>query len=230
MAKKDASANSDIQIFCYKAMPVHTVDIDGDTWFVAKDVADILEIQNIRQNMDELDADEKGVCNVYTPGGMQDMTVINESGLYNLIFRSRKNEAKQFRRWVTHDVLPSIRKTGSYAVPTAQEKPEKKSYMSTAWVKAVSKIIDMAFSAKTDADFQKALALDMAFSRETGYSALNAAGLYIDIVRESSAEYHKQDWDCYCWEYHYKLRLDETLVLPSPYTVEKHKGSDPQVF
>lgn len=158
------------------------------------------------------------------------MTVINESGLYNLIFRSRKNEAKQFRRWVTHDVLPSIRKTGSYTVSTAQEKPEKKSYMSTAWVKAVSKIIDMAFSAKTDADFQKALALDMAFSRETGYSALNAAGLYIDTVRKSSAEYHKQDWDCYCWEYHYKLRLDETLVLPSPYTVEKHKGSNPQVF
>ena len=134
--------------------------------------------------MDELDEDEKGVCNVYTPGGMQDMTVINESGLYNLIFRSRKDEAKQFRRWVTHDVLPSIRKTGSYSVPTAQEKPEKKSHISTAWVKAVSKIIDMALSAKTEGDFQKVLALDRVFKQETGYSALEAAGLKLKTKSE----------------------------------------------
>jgi len=189
MARKDTSANSDIQIFCYKAMPVRTTEIDGETWFVAKDVADILEIQNIRQNMDELDEDEKGVCNVYTPGGMQDMTVINESGLYNLIFRSRKDEAKQFRRWVTHDVLPSIRKTGSYSVPTAQEKPEKKSRISIAWVKAVSKIIDMALSAKTEGDFQKVLALDRVFKQETGYSALEAAGLKLKTKSEDKISF-----------------------------------------
>ncbi|MBQ3455226.1 MAG: hypothetical protein IJG36_02205, partial [Synergistaceae bacterium] len=133
-----------IQVFSYEDAQVRTyTDEIGEVWLVAKDVAKILGLQNIRQNMNDLEDDEKGVCNVYTPGGMQDMTVINESGLYNLIFRSRKDEAKQFRRWVTHDVLPSIRKTGTYTVPTAQEKPEKKSHMSTAWVKAVSKIIDM---------------------------------------------------------------------------------------
>ena len=229
MAKKKET-NSDIQIFCYKAMPVRTTEINGETWFVAKDICDILEIVNPSDATQVLDDDEKGIANIYTPGGMQSMTVIDESGLYNLIFRSRKNEAKQFRKWVTHDVLPSIRKTGSYSTPNAQKKPEKKSHMSSGWFKTVSRIIDLAFSAKTDADFQKVLALDMAFSRETSYSALNAAGLYIDIARESSAEYHKQDWDCYCWEYHYKLRLDKSLVLPSPYTVEKFEGSDPQVF
>ena len=229
MSKKKET-NSEIQIFCYKAMPVRTTEIDGETWFVAKDVADILEFEDATHAVRCLEDDEKGLHKVETPGGIQDMTVINESGLYNLIFRSRKDEAKPFRRWVTHDVLPSIRKTGSYTAPNARKKPEKESRMSAAWVKAVSKIIDMAFGAKTEEDFQKVLALDMAFSRETGYSALNAAGLYIDIVRESSAEYHKQDWDCYCWEYHYKLRLDKALVLPSPYTVEKFEGSDPQIF
>ncbi len=230
MAKRKKKMNSDIQIFCYKAMPVRTTEIDGETWFVAKDVADILEMRDAFNATRDLDEDEKGTCKVSTPGGIQEMTIISEAGLYTLLMRSNKEEAKPFRRWVTHDVLPSIRKTGSYTVPTAQEKPEKKSHISTAWVKAVSKIIDMAFNAKTDADFQKVLALDMAFSCETGYSALNAAGLYVDIVRESSAEYHKHDWDCYCWEYHYKLRLDKALVLPSSYTVEKFEGSDPQVF
>ena len=230
MAKRKKKMNSEIQIFCYKAMPVRTTEIDGETWFVAKDVADILEIRDAFNATRELDEDEKGTCKVSTPGGIQEMTIISEPGLYTLLMRSNKPEAKPFRRWVTHDVLPSIRKTGSYSTPNAQKKPEKKSHMSSGWFKTVSRIINLAFSAKTDADFQKVLALDMAFSRETSYSALNAAGLYIDIARESSAEYHKQDWDCYCWEYHYKLRLDKSLVLPSPYTVEKFEGSDPQVF
>ena len=223
MARKDTSANSDIQIFCYKAMPVRTTEIDGETWFVAKDVADILEIQNIRQNMDELDEDEKGVCNVYTPGGMQDMTVINESGLYNLIFRSRKDEAKQFRRWVTHDVLPSIRKTGTYTVPTAQEKPEKKSHMSTAWVKAVSKIIDMALSAKTEEDFQKVLAFDRVFKQETGYSALEAAGLKLKTKSEDKISFGiRHGWNgktlvqreiTYSLEWEHDLpKLPETVI------------------
>ena len=63
-----------LQVFKYKDKQVRTVEHDGEVWFVAKDIADILEIQNIRQNMDELDEDEKGVCNIYTLGGMQDMT------------------------------------------------------------------------------------------------------------------------------------------------------------
>ncbi|MBR1602194.1 MAG: hypothetical protein IJ667_02000, partial [Synergistaceae bacterium] len=65
---------------------------------------------------DHLDADEKGVTKCDTPGGMQDMTIVSESGLYTLIMRSNKPEAKRFRKWVTSEVLPSIRKTGSYSV------------------------------------------------------------------------------------------------------------------
>ncbi len=109
------------KVFSYKDKEVRTIEEDGEIWFVAKDVANILGIQNIRQNMDELDEDEKGVRNVYTPGGMQKMTVINEPGVYALVFKSRKPEAKDFSRWVRHEVLPSIRKHGMYATPAKIE-------------------------------------------------------------------------------------------------------------
>ena len=95
---------------------VRVVMIDGEPWFVAADVARVLEIQNVRQNLADFDDDEKGVCNIYTPGGEQSMLVVNEPGLYRLIFASRKPEAKKFQRWVYHEVLPSIRKTGTYSV------------------------------------------------------------------------------------------------------------------
>ena len=110
-----------LQVFEYKGANVRTVERDGDAWFVAKDVADVLGIQNIRQNLDELDDDEKGVCNVYTLGGNQSMTVISEPGLYALVLKSRKPEAKEFSRWVRHEVLPAIRQHGGYLTPAKME-------------------------------------------------------------------------------------------------------------
>jgi prophage antirepressor-like protein len=91
------------------------VDQDGEPWFVAADVCAALTVKT--EQTRRLDADEKGLRIVQTLGGDQEMTVINESGLYSLILTSRKPEAKRFKRWVTHEVLPSIRKTGSYAAP-----------------------------------------------------------------------------------------------------------------
>ena len=115
---------NNIETFDFEEHPVRLVEMDGDPWFVAADVARVLDIQNIRQNLKELDDDETGVCNVYTPGGQQEMRIINESGLYNLIFRSRKPEAKKFRKWVTAEVLPSIRKTGRYEMPSVEARDE----------------------------------------------------------------------------------------------------------
>ena len=100
--------------FTYGEHPVRVVTIDGEPWFVATDVAAILELANVRSSLALLDADERGVQTVDTPGGAQQMNCINEPGLYSLILRSRKPEARDFKRWVTHDVLPSIRRTGSY--------------------------------------------------------------------------------------------------------------------
>lgn len=90
-------------------------DDQGVAWFVATDVCSVLGIGNPRQATTRLDADEKGVISTDTPGGRQSMTVVNEPGLYSLILCSRKPDAKRFKRWVTHEVLPAIRRTGSYA-------------------------------------------------------------------------------------------------------------------
>ncbi len=92
-------------------------DENGNPWFVAKDVCAILELGNPRSSVALLDEDEKGVCTVDTLGGPQEMATVSESGLYSLFFRSRKPAARRFRKWVTSEVLPALRKTGSYAMP-----------------------------------------------------------------------------------------------------------------
>jgi hypothetical protein len=101
-----------------------TTDEKGMPWFVAADVCRCLFVGNTSQALGRLDADEKGLRNVDTPGGIQSMTTVNEPGLYTLVLSSRKPEAKRFKRWVTHEVLPAIRKTGSYATtPTPSLAP-----------------------------------------------------------------------------------------------------------
>lgn len=82
---------------------------------MAKDVCEILEIKNSRQAVSKLDDDEKGVILNDTLGGPQDMAIVNEPGLYRLIMQSRKKEAREFQRWIAHDVLPQIRRTGQYS-------------------------------------------------------------------------------------------------------------------
>lgn len=84
----------------------------GEPWFVSADVCQALAIDKTQTR--RLDDDEKGVCLIQTLGGAQEMAVINEPGLYSLVLGSRKKEAKAFKRWVTHDVIPSVRKHGAY--------------------------------------------------------------------------------------------------------------------
>lgn len=115
-------------VFPLTGQDVRIVDINGDPWWLLKDVCDILSIANSRDAADRLDDDEKNtvVLNDGTPGN-PNRTIVNEAGLYNLILRSDKPEAKAFRRWVTHEVLPQIRKTGAYgnAVHDALTDPDK---------------------------------------------------------------------------------------------------------
>ena len=94
--------------------PVRTLNLNGEPWFVLRDVCEVLGLGNSRMVADRLDEDEKGVSQIYTLGGVQNATIISESGLYNVILRSDKPEAKPFRKWVTAVVLPSIRKNGGY--------------------------------------------------------------------------------------------------------------------
>ncbi|AEL17890.1 anti-repressor Ant [Mycobacterium phage Trixie] len=113
---------SNIEIFKFQdRAPVRTIAIDGEPWFVAKDIAEALGLGRTQEATKHLDDDEKGGCVVGTPSGDQQVSVINESGLYSLILRSRKPEAKAFKRWITHEVLPTIRKTkGAYIAPGSQ--------------------------------------------------------------------------------------------------------------
>lgn len=99
-------------------------DESGEPMFVAKDVCAVLELKNPRSSIALLDDDEKGVLSVDTPGGKQQMTTVTEPGFYKLVMRSRKPEAKAFQRWVTHEVLPALRRGGGYMV-ARDETPEQ---------------------------------------------------------------------------------------------------------
>ncbi len=105
-----------IQVFENKDFgSIRTVEIDGEPWFVGKDVATALGyIETAKAIRTHVDAEDKGVSEMDTPGGKQQLTIINESGLYSLIMNSKLPTAKQFKHWVTSKVLPSIRKHGAY--------------------------------------------------------------------------------------------------------------------
>jgi prophage antirepressor-like protein len=107
------------------AQHVRSVMIDTEPWWVARDVADVLELGNMHSSLALLDEDEKGVHSVETLGGIQNIAIVSEPGLYSLILRSRKPQAKAFKRWITHEVLPSLRQTGSYSIePAAPALPQ----------------------------------------------------------------------------------------------------------
>lgn len=105
---------------------IRTLEIDGEPYFVGKDIANALGYSNSRKAIgDHVDDDDKGVTKCDTLGGGQNFTIINESGLYSLIFASKLPSAKRFKRWVTSKVLPMIRKTGKYSVPDTADEAEQ---------------------------------------------------------------------------------------------------------
>ena len=119
---KEKTMNNEIRKFDFRGDSLRTLtDEAGEPWFVAKDVCDILELNNITEALRPLDEDEKTNfrnSEVAQNGGRAPI-IISEPGLYKLIMRSRKPEAKEFQRWVTHEVLPQIRRTGGY-IPTSE--------------------------------------------------------------------------------------------------------------
>lgn len=100
---------------------VRVVEQNGEPWFVAVDVCAALGLGNSRMAVSKLDDDEKGVSSIDTLGGKQTLGVVNEPGLYALVLGSRKPGAKQFKRWITHEVVPAVRKHGAYFTPATLE-------------------------------------------------------------------------------------------------------------
>lgn len=111
-----ATAPAAIKLFEDKGFKIRVIMRAGDPWFVARDACECLTISNVSDACSRLDEDERGIVLTDTPSGKQEMLIVSEPGLYSLIGSSKKPEAKAFKRWVNHEVLPSIRKTGGYGV------------------------------------------------------------------------------------------------------------------
>ncbi len=117
--------SSDTMLFNFNEHEVRVIqDENGEPWFVATDIAKVLGYSSAKDMTRNLDDDEKGRHNLPTLGGNQELSIINESGLYSAILSSRRKEAKPFKKWVTHDVLPSIRKHGMYAKDELLDNPD----------------------------------------------------------------------------------------------------------
>lgn len=112
-----------LQLFEYGTSPVRTLTIDGDPWFVARDVCNVFGLVNVARSLSRLPDEYRQHRTVNTLGGPQSVSVISEPGVYLLAFSSRKPQAEAFTNWVTNEVLPSIRKTGKYRLPTAEPEP-----------------------------------------------------------------------------------------------------------
>lgn len=116
---QDKQGGNEVEVFTHKDFgEIRTIQIDGEPWFVANDVMRVLEVSNSKDAIRTLDDDEKSGVDIIDPHGRKQKTnCISEAGLYSIILRSRKPEAKAFKRWVTHEVIPSIRKHGAYLTP-----------------------------------------------------------------------------------------------------------------
>ena len=126
--------NNEIQKFDFKGAPLRTLtDKAGEPWFVAKDVCDILGHSNVSMVLDRLDDDERSKFNL---GRQGETNIVNEAGLYSLVLGSRKPEAHEFKRWVTHEVLPSIRKHGGYMAGQERMTPEQMALASMRWLQS----------------------------------------------------------------------------------------------
>ena len=156
---------------------IRIVTLEGEPWFVLVDVCRVLEIDNPTRAASRLDEDEKGLHSVKTPGGEQQMLAVNESGLYSLVLTSRKPQAKAFKKWITSEVIPAIRKNGGYVagqekLATGEMSPEE--FMARAVLMANSTIAEL--QAKVAADKPKVNFFER-FANADGLYGLQNAGL-----------------------------------------------------
>ncbi|HDH4656077.1 TPA: ORF6C domain-containing protein [Staphylococcus aureus] len=147
----------ELQTFNFEELPVRTLEVDGEPYFIGKDVADILGYANGRDALSKhVDAEDKLTSQIATAGQNRNVTIINESGLYSLIFSSKLENAKRFKRWVTSEVLPTLRKTGAYQIPSDPMQALRLMFEATEQTKQEIKnvkddVIDLKENQKLDA-------------------------------------------------------------------------------
>ncbi|MFT8948072.1 MAG: BRO family protein [Acetobacter aceti] len=155
----------------FEGREVRVVSRDGAPWWVMSDVCAVLEIRNPRDAADRLDGDEKGVVITDTLGGPQEATIINESGLYSLVLTSRKAAAKRFKKWITSEVIPSIRRTGGYVLAGSGDTPSEIATRALLVAEEAIKLQGEALDALTP----KALAYDRLTRRDGAVSLTEGA-------------------------------------------------------
>ena len=210
---------SNIQIFNYNSVEVRTIQNDGEPWFVLKDVCNVLHIGNSRDVVARLDQDEKGVGQIDTLGGKQEMTIINESGLYNVILRSHKPEAKPFRKWVTSEVLPTIRRHGMYATPDTVEKMLADPDTTIKLLETIKKerAARMALEAKAEADKPKVLFADAVSASHTSI----LVGDLAKLLRQNGVEIGQNRLFSFLREKGYLCAQGERYNLPTQRSMDR---------
>jgi prophage antirepressor-like protein len=146
-------SSADLSVFRHEGVDIRVQIIDGEPMWVAADVARALEFRSAPDMTRSLDDDEKGYADVRTPGGIQRMTMITEAGVYQAIFGSRAKRVHDFKRWITHDVLPAIRRTGGYTHDVERALPQ--SYGEALRMLADEVEQRAALEAKVEADAPK---------------------------------------------------------------------------
>ena len=173
---------------------IRTLNLDGEPWFVGADVCKALLIVNSRDALTRIDDDEKGVVSTDTLGGRQEVTIVNEPGLYALILSSRKPEAKAFKRWITHEVIPAIRKHGAYISPNAeavQVTPTIEQYIASARIIATCRAdrLRMVIGLLDKAG----MSMPMDISTNSKVERVNTAELQTNIRRVKDSNHMKRD-------------------------------------
>jgi len=179
--RNDDNKVTDLKIFNYEERKIRILMQDGEPWWVLSDVCKVLNIERVDSAARRLDPDEKGTHLVSTLGGNQKMTIINESGLYDVLLRSDKPEAKPFKRWITHEVLPSIRKHGGYIA--GQEQMSGEELMARALLFAQSKISDLESKNRQLADKIESDKVKVEFAQTVGSCKdTMAVGVYAKLL------------------------------------------------
>jgi prophage antirepressor-like protein len=200
--------------FMFQSNEVRVLIKEGELWFVLKDLCDILEIINQTDILDRLDTDERGVDSILTLGGMQSMSIVSESGMYETIFSSRKPEARAFKRWVRKEVLPSIRRKGSYTLPTTPQPNIAALEKSAYYVKAFTSIEESKLPKPVKAALTESLKFDLRedkLKQEVNYSSWQNGEILADFLY--TLETLKEEGAIGAWNYQKVSKTDQQKVL-----------------
>ena len=211
---------NEIQIFNYNSNEVRTIQRDGEPWFVLRDVCNVLGLGTPARVAERLDPDEVSQTHITDSlGRQQETTIINESGLYNVILRSDKPEAKPFRKWVTSEVLPTIRRHGMYATPDTVEKMLADPDTTIKLLETIKqeRAARMALEAKAEADKPKVLFADAVSASHTSI----LVGDLAKLLRQNGVEIGQNRLFSFLREKGYLCSQGERYNLPTQSSMDR---------